>query len=68
MLLDNSQLFPNTPTQTSVLCHDVDVSDAQPVKQQAYRVNPRKRKAFQKEVKYMLDAGQTTVLGVHPAF
>ena len=49
LLLDNSQQFPDTPTRTSVLCHDVDVGDAQPVKQHAYRVNP---KAFQQEVKY----------------
>ena len=57
LIMDNTQLFPDTPTRTSVLCHDVDVGDANPVKQNAYRVNPQKRRAFQQEVKYMLDAG-----------
>ena len=57
LIMDNTQLFPDTPTRTSVLCHDVDVGDANPVKQHAYRVNPQKRKAFHQEVKYMLDAG-----------
>jgi len=37
------------------MCHEVEVSDAKPVKQPAYRVNPQKRKAFQKGVKYMMD-------------
>ena len=54
LMMDNTQLFPDTPTRTSVLCHDV--SDANPVKQHAYRVNPQKRRAFQQEVKYTLDA------------
>ena len=46
LILEYSQLFPDTPTQTSLLCHDVDVGDANPIKQHAYRVNPRKRKLF----------------------
>ena len=53
----DSQLFPDTPTQTSVMCPDVDVGDAKPVKQHAYRVNPQKRKLLQQEVMYMLDSG-----------
>ena len=40
LILNNTLLFPDTPTQTSVLCHDVDVGNAKPVKQHAYRVNP----------------------------
>ena len=40
LIMDNTLLSPDTPTRTSVLCHDVDVGDANPVKQHAYRVNP----------------------------
>jgi len=35
LIMDNTQLFPDTHTKTSVLCHDVDVCDANPVKQHA---------------------------------
>ena len=37
--------------------HDVDIGDAKPVKQYAYRVNPQKRKLLQQKVTYMLDNG-----------
>ena len=57
LILNNTLLFPDTPTQTSVLCHDVDVGNANSVKQHVYRMNPQKRKVFQEEVKYMLVAG-----------
>jgi len=57
LIMHNTQLFPDIPTRTSVLCHDVDVGDANPVKQHACRVNPQKRRAFQQEVKHILDAG-----------
>ena len=57
LILEYTQLFPDTPTQTSVICHDVNVGDAKPVKQHAYRVNPQKRKLLQQEVTYMLETG-----------
>ena len=44
LILEYTQLFLDTPTQTSVMYHDVDVSDAKPVMQHAYRVDPQKRK------------------------
>lgn len=47
-------LFPDVPTCTSVIEHDIDVCGAQPIKQHAYRVNPRKRELLQKEVDYLL--------------
>ena len=37
------------------MCHDVE--SAEPIKQHAYRVNPRKRGQLQLEVKHMLDMG-----------
>ena len=46
-------LFPDVPTRTSVIEHDIDVGGALPIKQ-AYRVNPRKKELLQKEVDYLL--------------
>lgn len=47
-------LFTDVPTCTSVIEHDIDVGGALPIKQHAYRVNPRKRALLQKEVDYLL--------------
>ena len=47
-------LFPDVPTRTSVIEHDIDVGGASPIKQHAYRVNPRKKELLQKEVDYLL--------------
>ena len=44
LILEYTQLFPDTPTQTSVMYHDVDVGDTKPVKQHAYRVDSQKEK------------------------
>ena len=57
LILEYTLLFSDTPTQTSVMYHDIDVGDAKPFKQHAYRVNPQKRKLLQWEVMYMLDSG-----------
>lgn len=35
-------LFGNTPTQTHLLIHDIDVGEAQPVRHSFYHVNPEK--------------------------
>ena len=48
-------LFSDVPTRTSVLQHDIDVRDARPVKQHAYRVNPTKRQLMRQEVAYLLE-------------
>ena len=50
-------LFPDVPGKTICACHDVDVGDARPIKQHAYRVNPTKLAALRKEVQYMLHNG-----------
>ncbi len=36
-------------------CHDVDVGQARPIKQQLYRLNPYKLKLVRKEIKYIFD-------------
>ena len=43
LLLENVAIFPDVPSRTIVLYHDVDVGESQPEKQHAYRVNPQKR-------------------------
>ena len=48
-------LFGDTPTQTNVIEHDIDVGDALPIRQRFYRVSPEKRVSLDTEVKYMLD-------------
>ena len=37
------QLFSDVPSRTDTIIHDVDVGDAQPIKQHPYRLNPQKR-------------------------
>ena len=53
LILEYTQLFPDTPTQTKVICHDMNVGSAESIKQHAYRVNPQKRGQLQLEVKHV---------------
>ena len=48
-------LFPDTPSRTDQVVHDVDVGETTPIKQHPYRVNPLKLKIIREEVAYMLD-------------
>ena len=48
-------LFPDTPSRTDQVVHDVDVGEAVPIKQHPYRVNPLKLKIIREEVTYMLE-------------
>jgi len=50
-------LFPDTPSATHLIQHDVDVGDAKPVKQHPYRMNPQKLAILEKEIQYLLDNG-----------
>lgn len=49
--------FGDTPTQTNVLEHDIEVSDTKPIRQHFYRVHPGNRRFLDEEVQYMLDNG-----------
>ena len=49
------RLFPDTPSRTDQVLHDVDVGSATPIKQHPYIVNPLKLKIMRKEVAYMLE-------------
>ena len=49
------QLFSDVPSRTDTIIHDVDVGDAQPIKQHPYRLNPQKDEYLKNEVQYLLD-------------
>ncbi len=50
-------LFHDVPSCTTILKHDIDVGNAIPVKQHAYRVNALKRSVMKTEVEYLLENG-----------
>ena len=55
LIHEYEHLFPDIPTRTGKIYHDVIVEDSKPVKQHPYRLNPLKRKYLQDEVKYLLE-------------
>lgn len=57
LIASNLLLFSDHPRQTSVLFHDIDVDEREPIKQHAYRVNPTKRALMQQEVNYLVEHG-----------
>ena len=48
------EVFPDVPSKTNLIEHDVDVGDYAPIKQHPYRVSPMKKELLDKEVQYML--------------
>lgn len=57
LLSDFPSLFADTPSCTHVIEHDIDVGDAEPIRQRFYRVSPDKQRLLEEEVKYLLDHG-----------
>ncbi len=55
LINEYKHLFPDIPTRTDKIYHDVIVEDSQPIKQHPYRMNPVKQKALQDEVNYLLE-------------
>ena len=55
LIHEYEHLFPDIPTRTDKIYHDVIVEDSKPIKQHPYRMNPLKRKYLQDEVKYLLE-------------
>ena len=49
------EVFPDVPSKTNLIEHDVDVGDSAPIKQYPYRVSPMKKELLDKEVQYMLE-------------
>lgn len=60
LIVNYSDLFSDVPSQTNLLCHDIDVGDSQPIKQHPYRINPKKRVIMKSEVTYLLAHGFAT--------
>ena len=50
-------LFSDTPSRTHLIEHDVDVGDAQPIKQRFYRLSSDRKEVLDSEVHYMLENG-----------
>ena len=48
------EVFPDVPSKTNLIEHDVDVGDSAPIKQHPYRVSPIRKELLDKEVQYML--------------
>ena len=55
LIHEYEHLFPDIPTRTDKIYHDVIVEDSKPIKQHPYRMNPLKQKHLQEEVKYLLE-------------
>ncbi len=43
LIEDSRSLFCDIPSQTTVLQYNINVDDAQPIKQHPYRLSPKKR-------------------------
>ena len=55
LIYQYEHLFPDIPTRTNKIYHDVNVEDSKPVKQHPYRMNPTKQKYLKEEIQYLLD-------------
>jgi len=54
LMLSHNDLFPDVPRRTDECVHDVDVGDARPIKQHAYRLSPERAALMKVETDYML--------------
>ena len=52
---DYIELFPDIPSRTDKIYHDVIVTDSKPIKQNPYRMNPVKQNYLREEVKFLLE-------------
>ena len=56
LILEYEHLFPDIPSKTDKIYHDVELIDgSKPVKQHPYRMNPVKQQILREEVQYLLD-------------
>ena len=55
LIHEYEHLFPDIPTRTDKIYHDVILEDSKPLKQHRYRMNPLKQKYLQDQVKYLLE-------------
>ena len=55
LIYEYKHLFPDVPTRTNKIFHDVDVGVAKPIKQHPYRSNPVKQQILKEEIQYLLE-------------
>ena len=55
LILEYKHLFPDVPSRTDKIFHDVDIGEAKPIKQHPYRLNPEKQKYLKEEIQYLLE-------------
>ena len=55
LILEYEHLFPDIPTRTDQIYHDVDIEGSKPIKQHPYRMNPMKLQYLREEIQYLLD-------------
>ena len=55
LILEYEHLFPDIPTRTDKIYHDVILEDTKPIKQHPYRMNPMKQQCLKEEVTYLLE-------------
>ena len=53
LLQEYKDLFPDVPSRTDQIYHDVHVSDTAPVKEHPYSLNPSKQQYLKNEIKYL---------------
>ena len=55
LILEYEHLFPDIPTRTDQIYHDVEMEGLKPIKKHPYRMNPMKLQYLREEVQYLLD-------------
>ena len=53
LILEYEHLFPDIPTRTDKIYHDVDIEGSKPIKQQPYRVSPMKLQFLREKIHYL---------------
>ena len=48
LIFDYKHLFPDVPSKTDKIFHDVDIGDSMPIKQHPYRMSPDKKECLKK--------------------
>ena len=55
LILEYEHIFPDIPTRTDQIDHDVDIDGSKPIKQHPYRMNPMKLQYLREEIQYLFD-------------
>ena len=55
LILEYEHLFPDIPTRTDQIYHDMGIEGSKPIKQHPYGMNPIKLQCLREEVQHLLD-------------